>query len=162
MRKKLWSLAAGFVLATVATTPASAFEKWSGPGYYLLEAYYLKSGPYLSESDCNAALAAVPQKQREDTNAYCEYEATDPNTGDNLALLGHSARLKRTQSCLTACPNPARPTFVDEVLDRRLNDPPIVGALASSGDRRYRRLMTLPSSPQRQFSSVHYSLAHGT
>ena len=72
-----------FSLGTVAVTPASAFESWKGPGYYLLEAYYLLSGPYATAADCKAALAARPGQETQDTNAYCEYEATDPDADGN-------------------------------------------------------------------------------
>ena len=80
---KLWPPMAAFMLGTVTVSPARAFENWSRPGYYLLEAYYLVSGPYSSEAACKVALAALPQKEREQANAECVYEATDPDVDGN-------------------------------------------------------------------------------
>lgn len=69
------------VLALVAltATSASAYIRWAGPGYYLLENYYLLSGPYSVDADCEAALSQPPQREQYDTNAHCEFEATDPD-----------------------------------------------------------------------------------
>ncbi len=80
---KIWVAVTVLAFAIIATTPASAFESWKGPGYYLLEAYYLLSGPYATQADCEAVLAARPAQERDDTNASCEYEATDPDADGN-------------------------------------------------------------------------------
>ena len=83
MRMLLWPLMAGFISGAIAITPARAFENWSGPGYYLLEDYYPVSGPYSNEADCQTALAALPQDQAYETNAMCDYEATEPDADGN-------------------------------------------------------------------------------
>lgn len=86
MRTRWFVLAAGPVLAgTMTFAPAMAqFVEWSGPGYYIEDSGDFlfggfTAGPFSSETDCKAALAALSQDEQQD--AACTYYASNPDKG---------------------------------------------------------------------------------
>lgn len=83
MQTKWFVLAAGVILAgAVASAPAVADVDWSGAGYYIEDSVNLFAGgfiagPFSSEADCKAAIAALSQDEQQD--AACTYYASNPD-----------------------------------------------------------------------------------
>ncbi len=74
------------VLAAMAMPgPAAADVTWSGAGYYVVGdtgdcldlCVPLYAGPFSTQAQCSAALAALPQDEQK--GASCDYEAADPD-----------------------------------------------------------------------------------
>lgn len=85
MRTKFWILTAGVVAAaTTAALPASAGVNWSGAGYYV-EDFLLNviAGPFSSEADCKAAIAANAPAGEEPSFA-CSYYSSKKEFDEQL------------------------------------------------------------------------------
>jgi len=79
MRGHLRAIASTIVFAAVfGAAPAVADVEWSGPGYYIADSVNdmlggFIAGPFSSEADCKAALAALSQDEQKDST--CDYYA---------------------------------------------------------------------------------------